>query len=150
MDSHRAVQTLLIYDGLCGFCNGTVQWLLKRDKFDRFRFAPQQSELARDVLLRHGIDQKAMYSDNSVYLVEGLNSRQERLFVRSDVTVHSLLPLGSVWKVVGRCVQIVPRFLRDACYRLVARNRLRLAGRYEVCPLPTAAQRAKFLGITDS
>jgi predicted DCC family thiol-disulfide oxidoreductase YuxK len=144
------MENLLIYDGLCGFCNSTVQWLLKRDKFDRFRFAPQQSRLAAELLLRHGIDRDAMLAKNSVYLVGDLNSPREQLWLRSDVTVHALYLLGGIWKVVGHCLQVVPRSLRDAAYRLVARNRFRLAGRYEVCPVPTAAQRAKFVGVTDS
>ena len=150
MEPRQAGHVLLIYDGLCGFCNGTVQWLLKRDQFDRFRFASQQSNLAQEVLRRYGIDQEAMSRDNSVYLVADQDLPEERLFLRSDVTVYSLLVLGGAWKVAGRCLQIVPRRLRDAAYRLVARNRFRLAGRYDACPVPTAAERAKFVGLTDS
>jgi predicted DCC family thiol-disulfide oxidoreductase YuxK len=140
----------MLYDGLCGFCNGTVQWLLKHDKFDRFRFAPQQSALAQEVLLRHGIDRDEVLSSNSVYLVLDLGTNAERLLQRSDVSVQSLLSLGGVWKVLGYCFRIVPRFIRDAGYTLVARNRYRLAARYDACPIPTAAERAKFLGLTDS
>jgi predicted DCC family thiol-disulfide oxidoreductase YuxK len=140
---------LMIYDGLCGFCNGSVRWLIKRDRFDRFRFAPQQSKLAEGILQRHGIDRTAIIRDNSVYLVTGLNSPQERVLVRSDVTVHALLELGGFWRVLGWCMQIVPRFMRDGAYRIIARNRFRLAGRYDVCPLPTTAERQKFVGITD-
>jgi predicted DCC family thiol-disulfide oxidoreductase YuxK len=147
MDSSAG--SVLIYDGLCGFCNRTVQWLLKWDKANVFRFAPQQSRWAEETLLRHKIDRDAMLKQNSVYLVLHPNSPQERILLRSDVTVHSLLLLGGVWKVLGRCLQLVPRVVRDAAYSLIARNRFRLAGKYEVCPLPTAADRGKFLGITD-
>ncbi len=138
----------MIYDGLCGFCNWTVRWLLKHDKFDSFRFAPQQSALAETILARHGIDRQAMLNSNSVYLVLQANSAPERVLVRSDVTVHALLLLGGVWKVLGRCLQVVPRQLRDRVYTLIARNRFRIAGRYEACPLPTKEQRAKFVGLT--
>ena len=140
---------LMLYDGLCGFCNSSVQWLLKRDKFDRFRFAPQQSTLAGDVLLRHGIDRQAMLKSNSVYLVMDLGSSSERLLQRSDVTVQALLSLGGKWKLLGYCLRMLPRFIRDAGYTLVAQNRYRLSGRYDVCPIPTAGERAKFLGLTD-
>ncbi len=61
--------SILIYDGLCGFCNRTVRWLLKRDKANQFRFAPQQSRWAEETLLRHGIHRDAMLEQNSVYLV---------------------------------------------------------------------------------
>ena len=141
--------SILIYDGLCGFCNHTVRWMLKRDTCDQFRFAPQQSLFAREFLLRHGINRDAMIRQNSVYLVLNPNSPQERLLLRSDVTVYSLLLLGGVWKALGRCLQLVPRFVRDAGYTLVARNRFRLAGKYEVCPLPAAEDREKFVGIMD-
>jgi len=140
---------ILFYDGLCGFCNHTVQWVLKRDRFDQFRFAPQQSRFAEELLLRHGINRDAMLGQNSVYLALNANSPQERVLLRSDVTVCSLLLLGGVWKLLGRCLQLVPRSVRDAGYTLMARNRFRVAGKYEVCPLPTAEDRQKFVGITD-
>jgi predicted DCC family thiol-disulfide oxidoreductase YuxK len=148
-DTHQAVPILMLYDGLCGFCNGTVQWLLKHDKFDRFRFAPQQSKVAEEVLLRHGIDRDAVLKNNSVYLVLDLGTSAERFLQQSDVAVQSLLSLGGVWKILGYCFGIVPRVIRDAGYTLVARNRYRLVGRYDVCPIPAAAERAKFLGLTD-
>lgn len=138
---------LMFYDGLCGFCNATVQWLLKRDHHDRFQFAAQQSALAEEVLERHGIDQRKMLSDNSVYLVMGLGTPNEKVLQRSDVSVQCLFSLGGVWQVLGYGFQLVPRFVRDWCYGVVARNRFRIAGRYESCPMPSAAQRAKFLGI---
>jgi len=141
-----AAPALLLYDGLCGFCNGTVQWLLKHDQRDRFRFAPQQSALAEAVLLRHGINREAALSDNSVFLVLDRDTAQEKLLARSDVTVQALLLLGGSWSILGRLLQAVPKFLRDRAYTLVARNRFRFAGKYEVCPVPAAAQREKFVG----
>jgi predicted DCC family thiol-disulfide oxidoreductase YuxK len=138
---------LMLYDGLCGFCNATVQWLLKHDKHDRFRFAPLQSAMAEEVLLRHGIDRDKMLQENSVYLVLDLGTDTERVLQRSDVSVQVLLSLGGFWKVLGYGFRIVPRFIRDAGYTLVARNRFKLAGRYDACPIPTPAQRAKFLGV---
>lgn len=143
------MRVLMLYDGLCGFCHGTVQWLLKHDKRDRFRFAAQQSDVAAEILLRHGVERDEMLRTNSVYLVLDQGTSTERLLQRSDVTVQSLLSLGGGWKALGRCLQIVPRFVRDAAYDLVARNRYRLAGRYDACPIPTVAERAKFLGLTD-
>jgi len=142
------MENLLIYDGLCGFCHSTVQWVLKHDKRGRFRFAPQQSAFAQEILLRYGIDRKAMVDTDSVYLVLNVNSPDERLLLRSDVTVHSLFLLGGIWKVLGHCLRVIPRFLRDRAYTLVARNRYRFAGRYQACPVPTVEERAKFVGLT--
>lgn len=140
---------LVLYDGLCGFCHGTVQWLLKHDKRDEFRFTPQQSKLAQEVLLRHGLNRAAAVKNNSVYLVVNPASATEQLWQRSDFMVQALLILGGFWKVLGRLLQIMPRFVRDAGYRLVAHNRYRIAGRFTSCPIPSAAQRAKFSGLTD-
>jgi len=138
---------LMFYDGLCGFCNASVQWLLRQDKRDKFRFAAQQSAFAQEVLRKYGIDQEKMLSDNSVYLVMDLGSSAERLLKRSDVTAQCLYSLGGIWKALGAGLRVVPRFIRDAGYRAIAKNRFRLAGRYASCPIPTAAQRAKFLGV---
>jgi len=138
---------LMFYDGLCGFCNASVQWLLKHDRHDRFRFAPQQSAFASQVLARHGIDQAQMIENNSVYLVMDLDANGERVLQRSDVTVQCLFSLGGIWKILGYAFQIVPKVIRDAVYAVTAKNRFRLAGKYDVCPMPSAEQRAKFLGV---
>lgn len=136
----------MLYDGLCGVCNRAVQWVIKRDHGDRFRFAPQQSAVAAAILSRSGIDREAMLKSNSVYLVLDAGSADERLFTQSDVTVNMLLLLGGRWRVLGQILRAVPRFARNAAYRLFARNRYRLTAQYEVCPTPSEAERMKFLG----
>jgi predicted DCC family thiol-disulfide oxidoreductase YuxK len=136
---------VMLYDGLCGFCNKTVQWLTKRDRHDRLRFAPQQSSFAAAILARHGIDRERMLKDNSVYLVLDLDSGHEKLLTQSDVTVELFMLLGGGWRVFGNLLRVVPRFLRNAVYRVAARHRYRLTGRYEVCPVPSEAERMKFL-----
>ena len=136
---------LMLYDGLCGFCNWSVRWVIKRDRYDRFRFVPQQSPTAEAVLARHGVAPQAMLAANSVYLVLGYDRPGEQLLCRSDATVHVLRLLGGGWELVGRLLGAVPRFLRDGVYSLIALIRFRIAGRYQSCPLPSAAERAKFL-----
>jgi predicted DCC family thiol-disulfide oxidoreductase YuxK len=137
---------LMLYDGLCGFCNNSMRWVAQRDHADRFRFASQQSPLATGIFNRHGIDHEAMLKSNSVYLVLDAGSDHERLLAQSDVTVKILLLLGGRWRLLGYLLRAVPSFARNAIYRLVARNRYRLAGRHDVCPLPSEAERMKFLG----
>jgi predicted DCC family thiol-disulfide oxidoreductase YuxK len=138
---------LLFYDGLCGFCNATVQLLLKHDKHDRFRFAAQQSAFAQELLVRHGISQQKMLTNNSVYLVLGLGTHEETVLQRSNVSVQCLFTLGGIWKFLGYGLHLIPPPIRDWVYTLVAKNRFRLAGRYDSCPIPTAAQREKFFGV---
>jgi predicted DCC family thiol-disulfide oxidoreductase YuxK len=139
-------RALMLYDGLCGVCNSAVQWVIKRDHADRFRFAPQQSALAAAILSRNGIVREARIESNSVYMVLDAGSKQERLLTQSDVTVNLLLLLGGRWRILGVMLRAVPLFLRNAAYRVFARNRYRLAGQYEVCPVPSEAQQLKFVG----
>jgi len=146
-------RALMLYDGLCGFCQWSVRWVVKRDQRDRFRFAPQQSALVEEVLARHGVHRDAMLADNSVYLVldydadydAEIGSSDERLLIKSDVTVKVLLLLGGFWGLLGRLLRAVPKSLRDVVYNFVARNRFRISGRFESCPLPSLAERTKFL-----
>jgi predicted DCC family thiol-disulfide oxidoreductase YuxK len=137
---------LMLYDGLCGVCNSAVQWVIKHDHADRFRFAPQQSAVAAAILSRNGIDHEAMLESNSVYLVLDAGTAHERLLTQSDVTVNMLLILGGRWRVWGMILRAVPRFVRNAAYRMFARNRYRLTGQYAVCPVPSEAVRMKFVG----
>ena len=139
-------RALMLFDGQCGLCNASVQWVIRRDHADRFRFAPQQSALAGAILSRHGVDREAMLKSNSVYLVLDAGTDHQRLLTQSGVTVNILLLLGGRrWRLLGYLLRAVPAFLRDAAYRLFARNRYRLAGRYEFCPIPAEAERMKFL-----
>jgi predicted DCC family thiol-disulfide oxidoreductase YuxK len=139
-------RALMLYDGLCGLCYGAVRWVIKRDHADRFRFAPQQSAVGAAILSRCGIDREAMLQTNSVYLVLDAGSEHERVLTQSDVTVNMLLLLGGRWRVLGKMLSAVPLFARNAAYGMFARNRYRLTGRYDVCPVPGEAERMKFVG----
>ena len=121
-------KALIFYDGLCGFCNWIVRWIIKRDLHDRFRFAPQQSAIAEAVLARHGVDAQAMAAADSVFLVVSYDRPSERLLCRSDAGVQVLLLLGGEWAILGRLLGAVPRFLRDFGYSLFARIRYGGAG----------------------
>ncbi len=83
--------------------------------------------------------------NNSVYLVLNPGSEEQKLLTRSDVTVNLLLLLGGRWRIPGRMLRAVPALARNAAYGLFARNRYRLSGRYDICPLPTPAEQMKFL-----
>jgi len=138
---------LLLYDGLCGFRDQTVHWVMKRDHRDEFRFAPQQSELATSVLASFRVDRDAMLDGNSVYLVLDYDGDAggRRLLSRSDVQVAVLRRIGGGWGILGRALQAIPKPLRDAAYSFAARNRYRIAKRYESCPIPSADERGKFV-----
>ena len=132
---------VLLFDGLCGFCDGTVQFILKRDRRGTLRFATLQGDFARNVLARHpevaGVD--------SLVLVErdGASGR-ERVYVRSEGALRVARYLGGGWHL-ARAVAIVPRFLRDWAYDAFARIRYRVFGKYASCPIPTPEQRERFI-----
>jgi predicted DCC family thiol-disulfide oxidoreductase YuxK len=137
--------SLLLYDGLCGFCNNAVRWVIKHDHADHFRFAPQQSVLAANLLAHSGIDREAMLAGNSVYLLLNPGTANQQLLTRSDVGVNIMMLLGGRWRILGKTLRAIPPFLRNAAYSLFARNRYRFTRKYQSCPIPTAAERIKFL-----
>jgi predicted DCC family thiol-disulfide oxidoreductase YuxK len=134
---------IVLYDGVCGLCNRLNQFLLKRDTHDRFRFASLQSDLAATLLKRHGVSAQDL---NTVYVVLDYDQPGERLLSRSDAIIYALMQLDGIWKLAG-VGRVLPRFLRDGMYKVVARNRYRVFGKHESCMLPDPKQRHKFLEV---
>jgi predicted DCC family thiol-disulfide oxidoreductase YuxK len=141
--SNTEPNPIVLYDGVCGLCNHLVQFLLKRDRRDRFRFASLQSEFTGGLLRRHGIDPHDL---DTVYVVKGHGTPDETLLARSDAILYMLSELGGVWKLTG-IGKVLPRAFRDAVYKTVARNRYRVFGKHESCMLPEPKHRAKFLDV---
>ena len=133
---------IVFYDGVCGLCNRIIQFLLKRDRNDRLRFASLQSEFAANVLTRHGIDPKDL---DTLHVVENYEEAGERVLNRSDAVLRAIGELGGLWSLAAIAGSIIPRPLRDLFYRFVARNRYRVFGKSETCMLPEPRHRAKFL-----
>jgi len=135
---------IVLYDGVCGLCNRSVQFLLKHDKEGRFRFASLQSDFAAKVLGRHGLDPKDL---DTVHVVENYDQPGERVLQRSDAILRAGRELGGFWGASSSVAKIVPRPLRDLIYRFVATNRYRVFGKYESCMLPDPNQRSRFLDV---
>ena len=131
---------VLLYDGLCGFCNGAVQFILRHDYHALFKFAPLQGDFGQAVLARHS----EVASVDSLLLVERSSTGQEQIFARSDAVLRIVRELGWPWRL-GVMFAVVPRFARDGAYDLFARLRYRLFRRYETCPVPSAEQRSRFM-----
>lgn len=134
---------IFLYDGVCGLCTRSVQFILRHDPAEKFRFAPLQSAFARSVLARHGANTADL---DTVYVV--LNRDQnESLLERSDAIIFVLRELGSFWRITGWLLRCLPRGLRDCLYSWIARNRYRVFGRYETCPVPKEGDKARFLDV---
>ncbi len=129
---------VLLYDGVCGLCNRLVRFVLKHDRQAHFRFASLQSVYAARILQPHDLDSNDL---DTVYLVQESGT----LLVRSDAVISVLRELGGFRAAVAVALRILPKSLRDRGYRVVARRRYRVFGKYESCPLPEAKYRDRFL-----
>ena len=135
---------IILYDGVCGLCNRLNQFVLKRDRDDRFRFAALQSEFAGRVLQRHGINPQIL---DTMYLLLNYSQPDEQLASRSDAAIQILAELGGVWGSLASIVQHLPRWSRDKAYNLIARNRYQLFGKLQTCQIPSEKYRSKFLDL---
>jgi predicted DCC family thiol-disulfide oxidoreductase YuxK len=131
---------VLLYDGLCGFCDRTVQLVLRFERRDAMQFAALEGEFAREVLDRHA----GLRDVDSLILVEPSADGMERVRVRSDAVLALARYLGGAWRALT-IFRLVPRPLRDLAYDVFARHRYRVFGRYSACPIPPPEVRARFL-----
>lgn len=125
----------IYFDGYCGLCDRFVQFVLRRDRAARYRFAALQGSTARE-RVPSTLDPE---TSQTVILEDG-----GRFRVRSDAALAILTGLGGAWRLAG-LLRIVPRPLRDAVYNLVASHRSRWFGRRAECRVPEPAQRDRFL-----
>jgi predicted DCC family thiol-disulfide oxidoreductase YuxK len=133
---------ILLYDGVCGLCNRLVQFILRRDRNAVFRFASLQSALAASILARHGANPSTL---DTVYAVVNYELPDEYLLSRSDAAIFVLKQLPGACRPAAFVLQAVPKFLRDAAYNVIARKRYAIFGRSEICHLPIAEDRTRFL-----
>jgi predicted DCC family thiol-disulfide oxidoreductase YuxK len=132
---------VVLYDGTCGFCHASVQWLLEHDSEGRFAYAPLQGETAERLRSRH----PELPTDlDSVLLVEHADCGNERVWWRSHAVFRICGHVGGIWSLPG-LLRFLPIRLTDALYMAVARVRHRLAPPPDACKLPTEAQAARFL-----
>ncbi len=138
-DRQRQRHLVLLYDGVCGACNWTVQTILRHDHHNAMRFAALQSEYGKAVASRHPELQQV----DSLVLLEEANG-EEAIFTHSAAALRVVSYLGGPWRLllIG---YIIPRAVRDAFYTLFARYRYRLFGKYESCPLPSPDVSSRFL-----
>lgn len=127
---------VILFDGVCNLCNFFVQFIIERDKGNVFKFASLQSDFARKLLSRFGTDNSKI---DSVILYSG-----DRIFTESTAALKILKQLGGGWQIMYVFI-VLPKFLRDAIYRLIARNRYKWFGKKESCWLPTPELKNKFI-----
>ncbi|MCH5714917.1 thiol-disulfide oxidoreductase DCC family protein [Niabella hibiscisoli] len=128
---------IILFDGVCNLCNGAVQYVIRRDEKGMFRFASLQSEAGKDLLVKSGLPQDHLKS--FVYI------HGDRIYTRSTAALKVAKELtGPVQLLYGFI--IIPIFIRDFVYDLIARNRHRLFGRKDACMLPSPESKQRFIG----
>ena len=129
---------IVLFDGVCNLCTGSVRFIIQRDPGGRFMFASLQSEPGARLTRRHGVATAATDLSSIVLIANG------RAYERSDAALRIARHLSGAWRALW-LLRFVPRPIRDAVYGLVARNRYRWFGRQESCMVPTPELRARFL-----
>jgi len=127
---------IILFDGVCNFCNFWVNFVIKRDKEDLFRFAALQSEKAKEFIGNFNFDTSKL---DTFILVAG-----NKIFTKSTAALMICKQLNGLIKILYPFI-ILPKFFRDFIYDLVAENRYKLFGRKESCRVPTEEEKLKFL-----
>ena len=127
---------VLLFDGVCNFCSSTVQFIIRHDPNGVFQFLPIQSAEGSRIYREHGFDP----ANGETFLL----LTKKGVFTRSDAALEIAQSFGGLWKLTG-FFKYIPRAIRDAGYRIIAKNRYRLFGRQEQCLIPTPEIRARFL-----
>ncbi|TLU61080.1 thiol-disulfide oxidoreductase DCC family protein [Thalassotalea litorea] len=132
MSSHNIV----IFDGICNFCNGAVNFIIERDIHDKYRFASMQSEAGQALI--------EQYQVNDVGVDTFLLIKSGKCYFRTDAALEITKDLKGFWQLIRTTLILPPQF-RDFFYKCFARNRYKLFGRREQCIIPTPEIRNKFL-----
>ena len=138
--SNAGNRLVVLYDGECGFCNRSVQYIEKRDPKAHFFYAPLQGEYGTRVLADHPEYQGI----NSMLLVEERGDAKPLVMDRSTAVLRIFRKLGGVHRVISYAL-IIPKFLRDLFYRLIAANRMRISKAMGTCKMPSASLRSRLL-----
>lgn len=127
---------IILFDGVCNLCNNAVDFVIKRDKKDRFKFGALQDSSTKNILKDYKINED--YID-SIILIRG-----DQVFYKSEAALEISRNLGSLWPAMY-VFNIVPSFIRDPVYDWIAKNRYKWFGKKETCRIPTQEEKSKFL-----
>lgn len=137
-------KSVIFYDGVCGLCNFFVKFVLANSADGVFVFASLQSEFAEEELKKQGVNSLDL---DSVYVLTDCGETGTRALSRSDAVIHILKKLKNPYPFLATIIGIIPRFVRDWGYSLVARYRYKLFGKYDTCLLPGSSEAEKFIDV---
>ena len=138
MDSHLKLKDkqVILFDGVCNLCNSSVLFVIKRDKKNKFLFAPLQEEFGQNIIKKFQIDTKKI---DSILLYDG-----DRIFYKSTAALKIAKHLGFPYRL-AILFFIIPTFIRNYVYDFIAKNRYKWFGKKEACMIPTPELKSKFV-----
>jgi predicted DCC family thiol-disulfide oxidoreductase YuxK len=120
----KNTERIIIFDGLCNLCTRLTRLIIRKDRKRKFIFVSFQSERGQLLLKEHGLPVNDV--DSVVYI------KNDRCFLRSSAIIHLFTELGGTWK--SFCILlIIPNFIRDFIYKIIAKTRYRIFGRHDTC-----------------
>lgn len=129
---------LILFDGVCNLCNSSVLYVIKRDKKDKFLFAPLQSDIGKTIINKFQIDTD---DTDSILLY---NPKNESLSYKSSAALHVAKQLGFPINILSVFL-IVPTFISNWVYDYIAKNRYKWYGKKDACMIPTPELKSKFI-----
>ncbi len=129
------MERIVLFDGVCNFCNGSVNFIIRLDHERKFRFAPLQSDIGIELRENHSIAEDV----DSIILVE-----HGKAYLHSTAALKIAKNLGGIYSLLYVLI-IIPAFIRDFFYRTFAKYRYRLFGKTDVCMIPTPDVRERFI-----
>ena len=132
----RSTHSIIIFDGVCNLCNGAVNFVIKRDPRNVFKFTPLQEKQGVLLLKKHAVDARKL---DSIVLIENGN-----VYIKSSAALRIAKKLSGLWPLFF-VLLIIPSFIRDGVYDFIAKNRYKWFGKKEQCMIPTPGFREKFL-----
>jgi len=127
---------IILFDGVCNLCNGTVNWIIDRDKRGEFKFASLQSDYGQHIIMRYNLQNQYL---DTIVLIEN-----DQAFIKSAAVLRILKRLGGIYSV-ATIFLLLPSFLPDFFYNIVARYRYSWFGKRDVCRVPDASLKEKFI-----
>jgi predicted DCC family thiol-disulfide oxidoreductase YuxK len=133
------MSAVILFDGVCNFCDGAVNFIIARDAGAYFKFAPLQSEIGEKLLAENGIDKTV--TDSVVLIEDG------KVYTYSTAALRVSRKLSGLWSWAYAFI-VVPKFIRDFFYKLFAKYRYKMFGKKDECMLPTPEIRSRFLAMS--
>jgi predicted DCC family thiol-disulfide oxidoreductase YuxK len=128
---------IVLFDGVCNFCNASVRFIIKRDKKDLFRFASLESKLGQKLTSERGINTSDI---DSIILIDPGNA----YYIKSSAALEISKDLSGLYPALSVFL-FLPESFRNLIYDFIARNRYQWFGKSETCPMPSPEEQSKFL-----